>query len=189
MGCAPSKSTVVSSEDNMFCDWDTCPTFVQSPPSFVSTLEKPQWNDGSGSGGHTFSNSERLLHIHTSLFYLYCIYNLVNLLTSFFFLFFFFNNWDSSILVRWLSVWPAHSGSRSSGGPDGSRCLSGSAWHEFESLTRSLEVWLDTKLASYELQKLLILRLCSLKFRRWFVNSIHAAQEVHKLHKYAGFWI
>lgn len=39
---------------------------------------------------------------------------------------------------------------------------------------------MDSNLLSYELQKLLILRLCSLKFRRWFVNSIHTAQEVYK---------
>lgn len=61
MGCAPSKSAVVYSEDKMCRDWDTCSTFVPNLPSFVSPPDKPQRSDESSSGGQTFSNGELFL--------------------------------------------------------------------------------------------------------------------------------
>lgn len=89
MGCAPSKSAVVYGEDSIFRDWDTCSTFVPSPPCFVSTLEKPRWSDESGSLCQTLSNGECPLQIHTLVFYLCCIKTRITLLTSFFFFYLF----------------------------------------------------------------------------------------------------
>ncbi|KAM6978831.1 uncharacterized protein LKV04_014177 [Tautogolabrus adspersus] len=44
MGCTPSKSAVIYSQDRVCRDLDTCSTFVPSLKSSVSTPERPrQW--------------------------------------------------------------------------------------------------------------------------------------------------
>lgn len=118
-GCAPSKSAVVYSEDTVFCDWDTCFTFVPSPPSFVAALEDPQRCDESSSGDQTFGSDERRLQLRV----------------------------DYVLGELWLL---GHLG------PCGSRCLSGSSQHQFDSLTRSLGVWIANRHHTSLLQKQLI---------------------------------
>lgn len=122
MGCAPSKSAVVYSEEKMCRDWDTCSTFVPNLPSFVSPPDKPQRSDESSSGGQTFSNGELFLQIPKLSCFLECIHlSRFNIVT--------------------VGPFPSSSGAggepwlQELRGPGGSRCSSGSAQHEFESLT------------------------------------------------------
>lgn len=57
MGCTPSKSAVIYSQDKVCRDLDTCSTFVPSLKSTVSTPEKPRLcAESSCSGGTTFLN-------------------------------------------------------------------------------------------------------------------------------------
>ncbi|KAM8749310.1 uncharacterized protein AB9X84_014190 [Acanthopagrus schlegelii] len=54
MGCTPSKSAVVYSQDKVCRDLDTCSTFVPSLKSSVSTPEKPRLSAESSRGRQTF---------------------------------------------------------------------------------------------------------------------------------------
>ena len=53
MGCTPSKSTVLYSQDKVCRDMDTCSTFVPSLPSSVSTSEEPELSAGPGAAQQT----------------------------------------------------------------------------------------------------------------------------------------
>ncbi|TKS66917.1 hypothetical protein D9C73_001760 [Collichthys lucidus] len=54
MGCTPSKSAVIYSQDKVCRDLDTCSTYVPSLKSSVSTPEKPRLCVESSSGRQTF---------------------------------------------------------------------------------------------------------------------------------------
>ncbi|KAG7238807.1 hypothetical protein INR49_030351 [Caranx melampygus] len=54
MGCTPSKSAVIYSQDRVCRDLDTCSTFVPSVKSSVSTPERPRLCVETTSGRQTF---------------------------------------------------------------------------------------------------------------------------------------
>ncbi|KAL7384334.1 hypothetical protein ABVT39_000051 [Epinephelus coioides] len=56
MGCTPSKSAVIYSQDKVCRDLDTCSTFVPSLKSSVSTPERPRLCVESCSGKQAFLN-------------------------------------------------------------------------------------------------------------------------------------
>lgn len=58
MGCTPSKSAVIYSQDKVCRDLDTCSTYVPSLKSSVSTPEKPRLCVESSSGRQTFLSGE-----------------------------------------------------------------------------------------------------------------------------------
>lgn len=58
MGCTPSKSAVVYSQDKVCRDLDTCSTFVPSLKSSVSTPEKSRLSAESSRGRQTFLSGE-----------------------------------------------------------------------------------------------------------------------------------
>ena len=58
MGCTPSKSAVIYTQDKVCRDLDTCSTFVPSLKSSVSTPEKPRLSVETSSGRQTFLSGE-----------------------------------------------------------------------------------------------------------------------------------
>lgn len=58
MGCTPSKSAVIYSQDKVCRDLDTCSTFVSSLKSSVSTPEKPRLCVENSNGRQTFLSGE-----------------------------------------------------------------------------------------------------------------------------------
>ncbi|GLD71612.1 uncharacterized protein AKAME5_002293600 [Lates japonicus] len=54
MGCTPSKSAVIYTQDRICRDLDTCSTFVPSLKSSVSTPERPRLCLETSSGRQTF---------------------------------------------------------------------------------------------------------------------------------------
>lgn len=58
MGCTPSKSAVMYSQDRVYRDLDTCSTIVPSLKSSVSTPEKPRLCVETSNGEQTFLSGE-----------------------------------------------------------------------------------------------------------------------------------
>ncbi|KAM4559133.1 uncharacterized protein PAE49_013643 [Odontesthes bonariensis] len=56
MGCTPSKSTGIYSQERVCRDLDTCSTFVPSQKSSVSPPERPRLCVETSSGKQTFLN-------------------------------------------------------------------------------------------------------------------------------------
>ncbi|KAF1382805.1 hypothetical protein PFLUV_G00147610 [Perca fluviatilis] len=54
MGCTPSKSSVIYTQDKVCRDLDTCSTFVPSLKSSVSTPERPRLCVETSNGRKTF---------------------------------------------------------------------------------------------------------------------------------------
>ncbi|KAI9530109.1 hypothetical protein NQZ68_004126 [Dissostichus eleginoides] len=54
MGCTPSKSAVIYSQDKVCRDLDTCSTFVPSLKSSVSTPERPRLGLETSNGRQTY---------------------------------------------------------------------------------------------------------------------------------------
>lgn len=63
MGCTPSKSAVVYSQDKVCRDLDTCSTFVPSLKSSVSTPEKPRLSAESSRARQTFLSGEFMVRL------------------------------------------------------------------------------------------------------------------------------
>ncbi|KAI3356431.1 hypothetical protein L3Q82_017647, partial [Scortum barcoo] len=62
MGCTPSKSAVIYTQDKVSRDLDTCSTFVPSLKSCVSTPERPRLCAESG-GRQTFLSGELTMRL------------------------------------------------------------------------------------------------------------------------------
>lgn len=61
MGCTPSKSAVIYTQEKVSRDLDTCSTFVPSLKSSVSTPERPRLCVGSSNGRQTFLSGEFMM--------------------------------------------------------------------------------------------------------------------------------
>lgn len=122
IGCATSMSAVVYSK-NVFCDWDTCSS---NPPSFVSTLEKPQRWDESAAGAD-------LQQWASNLYWILSLFIVCNAYGVFVFrigLFYSSTGLGSMPSDPWLLELRR---------PCGSTCLSGSDKHAFKPMT--ISVW------------------------------------------------
>lgn len=159
MGRAPSKSVVFFSEDNMFDDRDTCLDLCWKPAQLCVHAGEILAEWRIWQWGPNFQQ-QRVSYI------------------SMRYSFPFIGN----------TVCPGPPWLLELRGPYGSGCLSGSAMHEFKSLTRSLDVWIQ----------IVIIRVAEtvdFTFVQFKISTMicqlntQYTQEVYKLHKHAGFWI
>lgn len=159
MGRAPSKSVVFFSEDNVFDDRDTCLDLCWKPAQLCVHAGEILAEWRIWQWGPNFQQ-QRVSYI------------------SIRYSFPFIGN----------TVCPGPPWLLELRGPYGSGCLSGSAMHEFKSLTRSLDVWIQ----------IVIIRVAEtvdFTFVQFKISTMvcqlntQYTQEVYKLHKHAGFWI